>query len=61
MADVIRTAKKLQNAGKNRKKDIRNARKQEQENNQLSNTLADRLTAAKEDVVTGLPDIGGTT
>lgn len=60
MADVIRTAKKLQNAGKNRKKDIRNARKQEQENNQLSNTLADRLTAAKEDVVTGLPDIGGT-
>lgn len=59
MADVIMTAKKLQNAGKNRKKDIRNARKQEQENNQLSNTLADRLTAAKEDVVTGLPDIGG--
>ena len=60
MADVITTAKKLQNAGKNRKKDIRNARKQEQENNQLSNTLADRLTAAKEDVVTGLPDIGRT-
>lgn len=58
MADVIRTAKKLQNAGKNRKKDIRNARKQEQENGQISDTLADRLTAGKADVVTGLPDTG---
>ena len=56
MADVITTAKKLQNAGKNRKKDIRNARKQEQENGQISNTLADRLTAGDKDVVTGLPD-----
>lgn len=56
MADVIATAKKLQNAGKNRKKNIRDARKQEQENGQLQNTLAERLTAGEESVVTGLPD-----
>ena len=56
MADVITTAKKLQNAGKNRKKNIREARKQEQENGQLQNTLAERLTVGGEDVVTGLPD-----
>ena len=56
MADVITTAKRLQNAGKNRKKNIRDARKQEQENGQLQNTLAERLTAGGEDVVTGLPD-----
>jgi len=56
MADVITTAKRLQNAGKNRKKNIRNARKQEQENGQLQNTLAERLTAGEESVVTGLPD-----
>lgn len=55
MADVITTAKKLQNAGKNRKKNIREARKQEQENGQLQNTLAERLTVGGEDVVTGLP------
>ena len=48
MADVITTAKKLQN--------IREARKQEQENGQLQNTLAERLTVGGEDVVTGLPD-----
>lgn len=56
MADVIATAKKLQNAGKNRKKNIRDARKQEQENGQLQNTLAERLTAGEESVVTELPD-----
>ena len=44
MADVITTAKKLQNAGKNRKKNIREARKQEQENGQLQNTLAERMS-----------------
>ena len=60
MADVITTAKRLQNAGKNRKKNIRNARKQEQENGQLQNTLAERLTAGEESVVTGLPDTGWT-
>ena len=56
MADVITTAKKLQNAGKNRKKNIREARKQEQENGQLQNTLVERLTVGGSGVVTGLPD-----
>ena len=53
MADVITTAKRLQNAGKNRKKNIRDARKQEQENGQLQNTLAERLTAGGRDRTAG--------
>lgn len=42
--------------GKTERKIFRDARKQEQENGQLQNTLAERLTAGEESVVTGLPD-----
>ena len=39
-----------------KKKKQEEAEKQEQENGQLQNTLAERLTVGGEDVVTGLPD-----
>ena len=56
MSEVIAAAKRLQEPGKNRKKNIREARKQEQAKEQLDNTLAERMHIGENKAVNELPE-----